>query len=78
VVRVARTDGTIHYVKGDKSRFYVYTSLCVFASCYACTIQSSHNSDYEVILQAQKLFGFPFSMIQTDNVLSSKIGYKEH
>lgn len=60
---------TIHYVKADTSRFYVYTLIDVysrlaFAMYYP---KLSQQVSYEVILTAQKLFGFSFSMIQTDN-----------
>lgn len=60
---------TIHYVKGNKSRFYVYTLIDVYSRlAYAGYYPKlSQQVSYEVILQAQKQFGFPFSMIQTDN-----------
>lgn len=60
---------TIHFVKADKSRFYVYTLIDVYSRlAYAVYYPKlSQQVSYEVILQAQKQFGFSFSMIQTDN-----------
>ena len=60
---------TVHYVKPDKSRFYLYTiidtySRLAYAEYYP---RLSQQVSFEVIMRAQKIFGFTFSMLQTDN-----------
>jgi transposase InsO family protein len=58
---------TIHYVKPN--RFYLYTLIDVYSRlAYAEYHQKLlQKTSFEVILHAQKLFGFPFLMLQTDN-----------
>lgn len=60
---------TIHIVRSDYSRFYIYTIIDVFsrlAYAYYSTEFKQKTSIF-VVLQAQKLFGFNFELIQTDN-----------
>lgn len=60
---------TVHYVKPDKTRFYLYTIIDTYSRlAYAEYFpRLSQQVSFEVILRAQKLFGFKFSMLQTDN-----------
>ncbi len=60
---------TIHLVRKDYSRFYIYTVLDVFSR-----LAHAHYSTYfqqkvsiNVALKAQNIFGFKFSLVQTDN-----------
>lgn len=60
---------TIHIVRSDYSRFYIYTVIDVFsrlAHAYYSTEFRQKTSTF-VALQAQKTFGFKFELIQTDN-----------
>lgn len=58
---------TIHYVKPQ--RFYLYTLIDVYSRLAYAEYHPKllQQTSLEVILRAQKLFGFPFLMIQTDN-----------
>lgn len=60
---------TIHYVKADKSRFYIYTVIDTYSRMGYAEYHPklSQTMSYAVVMRAQKLFGFHFSMIQTDN-----------
>lgn len=60
---------TIHFVDSNYDRTYVYAVIDVYSRLayaeYHCSI--SHKKSYEVILNAQKYFGFPFKTVQTDH-----------
>ena len=58
---------TIHYVKPH--RFYLYTLIDVYSRLAYAEYHPKllQQTSFEVILRAQKLFGFPFLMLQTDN-----------
>lgn len=60
---------TIHFVRSDYSRCYVYAVIDVYSRLgYAEYHQSfSHKASFEVILNAEKYFGFKFKTVQTDN-----------
>ncbi len=60
---------TIHIVKADKSRFYIYTLIDIFSRlAYAEYYPKlSQQLSLQVVFHAQELFGFQFAMIQTDN-----------
>lgn len=68
---------TIHIVRGDYSRFYVYTIIDVFSRMAYAEYQSKllQKTSFEVLLRAQKYFGFQFHMIQTDNGPEFKDGF---
>lgn len=60
---------TIHYVRSDGSRLYLYTLIDVY-SClaYAEYHQTlSQSISFTVVQRAQHYFHFPFTMIQTDH-----------
>lgn len=60
---------TIHIVRSNYSRFYIYTVIDTFsrlAHAYYSTV-FQQNTSFLVILQAQKVFGFQFELVQTDN-----------
>jgi transposase InsO family protein len=60
---------TIHLVRPDYSRFYIYTVIDVFTRL-AHAYYSTHfqqKVSFKVILKAQKIFGFNFDLVQTDN-----------
>lgn len=60
---------TIHYVRSDKSRFYVYSVIDTYTRlAYAEYHKSiSPSVSIQVIHNAGKQFGFPFHVIQTDH-----------
>lgn len=60
---------TIHFVRGDNTRFYVYAVIDTYSRlAYAqYSPRLMQTVSHTVILNAQKQFGFTFSMIQTDN-----------
>lgn len=60
---------TIHYIKPDKSRFYLYTIIDTYSRLAYVEYHPklSQAMSQEVLTHAQKLFGFPFAMVQTDN-----------
>lgn len=60
---------TIHYVRSDMSRFYIYS---VIDTCTRLAYAEYHRSispsvSVQVIHQATKHFGFPLQVIQTDH-----------
>lgn len=71
---------TIHIVRSDYRRVYVYTLIDVFSRlAYAEYRRNlSNKASLEVVLNAQKYFGFKFKVIQTDNgaEFSPTFGYK--
>lgn len=60
---------TIHFVRSDYSRCYIYAVIDVYSRLgYAEYHRSfSHKASFEVILNAEKYFGFKFKTVQTDN-----------
>lgn len=60
---------TIHFVRGDGSRFYIYTLIDVYSRlAYAeYHLKLSQDIAFKVIRNAQKYLKFNFSMIQTDH-----------
>lgn len=60
---------TIHFVKPDKSRFYIYAVIDTYSRLGYAEYHPrlSQRLSYQVILRAQSYFGFPFAMVQTDN-----------
>lgn len=71
---------TIHFVKADYSRCYVFTIIDLFSRLSYAEYHPniSHRISYSVILNAQKYFGFDFQTIQTDHGLefSPSLSYK--
>lgn len=71
---------TIHIVRSDYRRVYVYTLIDVFSRlAYAEYRRNlSNKASFEVVLNAQKYFGFKFKVVQTDNgaEFSPTFGYK--
>jgi len=68
---------TIHFVRPDYSRFYVFTLIDVY-SRLAYAEYHEHllqKISFEVILRAQKALGFQFRMVQTDNGPEFKDGF---
>lgn len=60
---------TIHLVRPNYTRFYIYTVIDVFsrlAHAYYST-NFKQQVSFNVILKAQKNFGFNFNLVQTDN-----------
>lgn len=60
---------TIHYVKSDGTRFYIYAVIDIF-SRYGYAEYSKYLSarkSYEVAKRAQRRFGFRIEVLQTDN-----------
>jgi len=71
---------TIHIVRGDYTRFYIYTLIdtytrMAYAEYHPKLLQ---RTSFEVLLRAQKYFGFQFHMIQTDNGPEFKDGFLFH
>ena len=60
---------TIHFVRSNYSRFYIYTVLDVFSRLAFAHYSTSFKQETSlmVALEAQKLFGFQFKLVQTDN-----------
>ncbi|OGM79985.1 hypothetical protein A2382_04840 [Candidatus Woesebacteria bacterium RIFOXYB1_FULL_38_16] len=60
---------TIHIVRNDYSRVYIYTVIDVYSRlAYACFSRYLSNKiSFKVVKNAQKYFGFRFKIIQTDN-----------
>lgn len=60
---------TIHYVRPDGTRFYLYVVIDTYSRLgyaeYHTTL--SQRISYKVVMRAQKYFGFPFLLVQTDN-----------
>lgn len=71
---------TIHIVRNDYRRVYVYTLIDVYSRlAYAEYRRNlSNKASLEVVLNAQKYFGFKFKVVQTDNgcEFSPTFGYK--
>ena len=60
---------TIHFVRDDGSKFYVYTliDLCSRFAYAEYTTRFSQKNSREFIKRAQRVAGFNFKVIQTDN-----------
>ncbi len=60
---------TIHLVRSDYSRYYIYTVLDVFSRLAHAYYSTSfrQKTSFNVVMKAQKIFGFAFELIQTDN-----------
>lgn len=60
---------TIHFVKTDGSRFYVYALIDVYSRLAYAEYQPklSQQTSVAVLLRANTLLKFPFRMVQTDN-----------
>ncbi len=68
---------TIHIVRGDYSRFYVYTLIDVYSRMAYAEYHPKllQRTSFEVLLRAQNYFRFPFRMVQTDNGPEFKDGF---
>jgi transposase InsO family protein len=71
---------TIHIVRSDYSRFYVYTLIDVYSRMAYAEYHPRllQRTSFEVLLRAEKYFGFSFQMIQTDNGPEFKDGFLFH
>jgi len=60
---------TIHFVKPDKSRFYIYALIDTYTRIAYAEYHPhiSHKTSFEVVQRAQKKFGFRFRVVQTDH-----------
>jgi transposase InsO family protein len=60
---------TIHFVRSDGTRYYIYTLIDLYSRfAYAeYTEKFSQVNSLKFVLKAQKLAGFRFKVIQTDN-----------
>lgn len=60
---------TIHLVRPNYSRFYIFTVIDVFSrlahACYSTSFKQQ--TSLEVAIKAQTTFGFKFDLMQTDN-----------
>lgn len=68
---------TIHFVKGDNSRFYVYALIDVYSRLAYAEYHPklSQQTSVDILLRAQTYFAFPFQMVQTDNGPEFKDGF---
>ncbi len=69
---------TIHLVKANKSRFFIYTlidlySRLAYAEYYPRLLQKY---SFRVVSRAQERLGFKFNMVQTDNGLEFRDGFQ--
>ncbi len=60
---------TVHFHVSDGSRFYVYTIIDIYSRwAYAQVVKKiSAGNSVNFLIEAQKIAGFEFKMIQTDN-----------
>lgn len=60
---------TIHYIKSEGSRFYLYCLIDLYSRLAYVEYhpQLSQQTSFEVIKRAQKYLKFNFGMVQTDN-----------
>jgi len=65
---LVQTD-TIHVVRDDGSRFYIYTAIDLFSRfAYAEYVDRfSQAASYQFIMTAERIAGFKFRMVQADN-----------
>jgi transposase InsO family protein len=68
---------TIHFVRKDNTRFYVYALIDVYSRLAYAEYHSqlSQQRSVTILLSAQTYFGFPFQMVQTDNGPEFKDGF---
>lgn len=70
---------TIHLFRSNGRRSYVYALIDLYSRMayaeYHETI--SHRASYQVVLNAQKYFGFPFRMVQTDHGAEFSEGFSQ-
>lgn len=69
---------TMHIMRVNYSRFYIYAVIDIFSRLgYAMyTKHVSQTNSVSVIDRASQYFGFPFSMVQSDNGPEFKEGFK--
>lgn len=75
---------TIHFVRDDGTRYYVYTLIDLYSRfAYAeYTEKFSQKNSLDFVLRAQKIAGFRFKTVQTDNGpefgrwFNDELGYK--
>lgn len=71
---------TIHIVKSDYRRIYIYTVIDVFSRLGYAEYRKnlSNKASFEAVKSAQNYFGFKFKVVQTDNgcEFSPVFGYK--
>lgn len=71
---------TIHIVRSDYRRIYIYTVIDVFSRLAYAEYRKdlSNKASFEVVKNAQRYFGFKFEVVQTDNgcEFSPVFGYK--
>ena len=69
---------TIHIVRPDYTRFYIYTLIDTFTRLAYAEYHDHLLQKYSfgVVMKAQKTFGFRFSMLQTDNGLEFRDGFQ--
>ena len=60
---------TIHYIKANRTRFYLYALIDTYSRLAYAEYHSrlSQHHSLEMIKRAQKYFGFKFFVVQTDN-----------
>lgn len=68
---------TIHYMKSDGTRFYLYCLIDVYSRLAYVEYHPilRQNISFEVIKRAQKYLGFNFTLVQTDNRPEFKDGF---
>lgn len=69
---------TMHVIKADYSRFYIFAVIDTYSRLgyaeYANTLRQTKS--VEIIQHANTYFGFPFTMIQSDNGPEFKTGFE--
>lgn len=60
---------TMHFIRPDGSRFYIYAVIDTYSRLGYAEYHTAlaQRISYKVLMRAQKTFGFPFRMLQTDN-----------
>lgn len=68
---------TMHVVKADYSRFYIYAVIDTFSRLGYAEYQPRipQKTSTQVLFKAKEYFGFPFSTVQTDNGPEFKHGF---
>jgi transposase InsO family protein len=69
---------TIHFVKPDMSRFYIYALIDVYSRLAYAEYHPKllQQTSSKVVINAQQAFGFKFLMVQTDNGPEFKSGFQ--
>lgn len=69
---------TMHVVRSDYSRYYIFAVIDIYSRLgfaqYATRMRQKESVD--TIKKAQSYFGFPFSMVQSDNGPEFKSGFE--